>query len=469
MPQDVNNIIGNEQVARLERLFLERLRQVAGKLYRQYIEDGTVRQEEADEEMMRYYTAKKSGLQVVYSYYAEQWDYFHRMSSAEDASFSVMLQQARSVFARLYAPSELNPVYYMEQLARYATSHSRWQALRSHFMRKWEKLLAEREYAYQQKHIESLCEDYFRMVKTRADLLQNKGKRGDILSSRLAWLQLTQSPEMRNMLGKLAPVISNSPVIRELNRILGRKKADEDRLYQALSGTIPMELLRSASRSDIVGITEGNNLNALLPIEYCYLSDEQLEHVFIRRYTENKLAVFDAVSRQRLLADASSRRGKDTSPHHRKGPFVVCVDTSGSMRGEREIFAKAVVLGLALLSDRLNRLCRVILFSDQTEVIELRNLYEDLPLLEDFLCRSFYGGSDMKCAMEEAVHALMREDFRYADLLWISDFEMEPLSPVMSAYLEMLKQRNLRLYAVAMGDRYERSYLSLADRFWIHE
>ena len=72
----------------------------------------------------------------------------------------------------------------------------------------------------------------------------------------------------------------------------------------------------------------------------------------------------------------------------------------------------------------------------------------------------------MGCAMRDAVTALMREDFRYADLLWISDFEMEPLSPVWVQYVDELKQRGMRLYAVSFGRRAEQSYLDLADRVW---
>ena len=136
------------------------------------------------------------------------------------------------------------------------------------------------------------------------------------------------------------------------------------------------------------------------------------------------------------------------------------------MKGERELLSKAVVLSLALIADKLRRPCRVILFSDQTEAIELNNLYSDLALLETFLCNSFHGGSDMTCAMKESVEVLMREDFYYADLLWLSDFEMDPLTPVWVQYVEELKQRGMRLYAVSFGHRSEASYLRLADRIW---
>lgn len=96
----------------------------------------------------------------------------------------------------------------------------------------------------------------------------------------------------------------------------------------------------------------------------------------------------------------------------------------------------------------------------------MNNLYSDLALLETFLCNSFHGGSDMTCAMKESVETLIREDFRYADLLWLSDFEMDPLPPMWVQYVEELKQRGMRLYAVSFGHRSETSYLRLADRVW---
>ena len=450
----------------LSAFFLKRLHEIAERLYEPLLKEDAVRMDEVEDEIQRYYAQKKSGLQDVYSYYGEQWDYFYQMAEADDGHFLGMLQRARTVFSRFYAATELDAGYYAEQLARHARASARWQALRRHFMEKWQALLETREMDFQVKHIGRLCDDYYRMVAGKVQVLQNKGRGGNGYSPRLAWLQLTCSPELRGKIRQLARVMRKSALVRELNRALGRKEADEARLYQAMSGRMPVGLLRPATRSDIVGITEGNNLGSLLPVEYCYLSDKALEGMFYRRYVEKKLAVFDGVSRQVEHVEASSRRGNELARHAQKGPFVVCVDTSSSMRGERELLAKAIVLSLALKADSMRRRCRVVLFSDQVEVVELENLYADLPLLEAFLCNAFHGGSDMTYAMQDAVGTLMREDFRYADLLWVSDFEIPVLSPTWRQYVEELKQRDVRVYAVAFGHKAEPSYLNLADRVW---
>lgn len=466
MRQDCGRRDRDSRVERLSALFLRHLREIAEQVYADALASGAVRPEEAEAEIQRYFVRKKSGLQDVYSYYGGQWDYFYQLEMASDADFLPMLQQARSTFARLYSPSELDVAFYTERMVRYSRTDVRWQTLRQHLTGKWRRLLEEREERYQREHIARLCEDYFRMASEQSRMLQNAGKAGDGLSPRLAWLQMTVSPELRLKIRQLAQVIRKSRIIKELNNTLGRKEADGQRRYLAVRGRVPVALWRPASHSDIVGITEGDNLNALLPVEYCYLAEPALEPVFYRRYAEKKLAVFDSVSRQVERADASSRYGREMQKHRRQGPFVVCVDTSGSMAGEREVFSKAIVLALALMADRLRRPCRIVFFSDQTETVDLENLYDDLPALEDFLCRTFHGGSDMGCAMRDSVAALMREDFRYADLLWVSDFEMEPLSPVWVQYVDELRQRGMRLYAVAFGSCPERSYVELADRAW---
>ena len=450
----------------LSAFFLKRLHEIAERLYEPLLKEDAVRMDEVEDEIQRYYAQKKSGLQDVYSYYGEQWDYFYQMAEADDGHFLGMLQCARTVFSRFYAATELDAGYYAEQLARHAWASVRWQALRRHFMEKWQALLEIREMDFQVKHIGRLCDDYYRMVAGKVQVLQNKGRGGNGYSPRLAWLQLTCSPELRGKIRQLARVMRKSALVRELNRALGRKEADEARLYQAMSGRMPVELLRPATRSDIVGITEGNNLGSLLPVEYCYLSDKVLEGMFYRRYVEKKLAVFDGVSRQVEHVEASSRRGNELARHAQKGPFVVCVDTSGSMRGERELLAKAVVLSLALKADCMHRRCRVVLFSNQVEVIEVQDLYKDLSLLEAFLCNAFHGGSDMTCAMQEAVGALLGDDYLYADLLWVSDFELPPLGLAWRKRIMDLKQREVRVYAVAFGNNVESSYLDLADRVW---
>ena len=57
---------------------------------------------------------------------------------------------------------------------------------------------------------------------------------------------------------------------------------------------IPKHLLVNRStQSDIIGISQGHNLSSLLPIEYSYLSDPTMTALFMQRYIEKRLQVFE--------------------------------------------------------------------------------------------------------------------------------------------------------------------------------
>lgn len=53
------------------------------------------------------------------------------------------------------------------------------------------------------------------------------------------------------------------------------------------------------------------------------------------------------------------------------GPFIICVDTSGSMSGEREEFVKSAILAIAELTEQQDRKCYLINFSNDIACIEI--------------------------------------------------------------------------------------------------
>ena len=63
-------------------------------------------------------------------------------------------------------------------------------------------------------------------------------------------------------------VMKRNPAIRQLAHLLGRKHR-EPLKYDSLSGVDKKMLIRHSPHSDITGVTLGNDLNSLLPIEYC--------------------------------------------------------------------------------------------------------------------------------------------------------------------------------------------------------
>ena len=91
-------------------------------------------------------------------------------------------------------------------------------------------------------------------------------------------------------------------------------------------------IISHATRSDITGICEGNDQNSLLPLEYCYLAEKSLQPIFFERFIEKRLQVIDYQSQEKQPINDKKIAGNKIS-EEAKAPFIVCLDTSGSMAG----------------------------------------------------------------------------------------------------------------------------------------
>ena len=282
----------------------------------------------------------------------------------------------------------------------------------------------------------------------------------DVTGSRVRWLLLNR-PELYRRIVPYEKAMEQNRHIRELVRVLGKHSKGEKRSFDPLGGVREEQLVRHAVRSDIEGITLGNDLNHLLPVEYCYLTDEALRPVFMQKFVEKRLQVFDSRS-----AEDSSVLQKGRKPVSGQGPFVVCLDTSGSMQGKREILAKSALLAVAKLVDGTHRKCYVINFAEDIHCMLIKDLRADFPLLADFLNYRFDGGTNMVPALKEAVRLIQTNGWHRSDVVMISDFEMPPVGDELMKQIMGVKHRDTSFYALVFGSRPEMDYLSICDRTW---
>ena len=82
------------------------------------------------------------------------------------------------------------------------------------------------------------------------------------------------------------------PRSKELIKILGKQHQGIQKRFKMTAGIRREEIVTHSTRSDITDICEGNDLNSLLPIEYCYLAEKSLQPIFFERYTEKKLRIY---------------------------------------------------------------------------------------------------------------------------------------------------------------------------------
>ena len=130
------------------------------------------------------------------------------------------------------------------------------------------------------------------------------------------------------------------PEIVKVAHKMGRMADDEGReqIRVAEGSVYKME---HSSKCDILGISTGNDLNALLPIELAHSADSELEDLFVYKYLTRKLQTFRYKSE--IMQPA---RRIETKPARPKGPMIVCLDTSGSMAGKPEKIAHSLLLSL---------------------------------------------------------------------------------------------------------------------------
>ncbi|NJK87924.1 MAG: hypothetical protein HC923_00015 [Myxococcales bacterium] len=193
-------------------------------------------------------------------------------------------------------------------------------------------------------------------------------------------------------------------------------------------------------------VTSGKDLSRLLPVELLGLSPTKpaLHLEFLRRYTEAGLLQYD------LRAPAD------------RGPLVVNVDGSASMRGSKEIWAKAVALTLVELARRQRRRCLGIVFSSGPEVFEVqltkhgraRSASHRMPLDAEELVRFAEhfpaGGTSFVEPLERSLHHVTDGAYRGGDIVFITDGEANVPAELVDRVNEERRKRRFMIRSIVI-------------------
>ena len=269
------------------------------------------------------------------------------------------------------------------------------------------------------------------------------------------------------------------PEIKEIVAKMGRV-ADangKDRLTIASGVDMKME---HSSGSDIEGITVGDDLNSLLPLELAQYSDEDMEGLFIYKYRTRRLQTF------RYKSEMSKPSRKLGFTHaSRKGPMIVCLDTSASMYGMPERISSTLISLLEETAEDLERDCFLIDFSVSTRAIDLmaKRKAERLKRIGITVVDSteipdnsadlssegqahtgrgvrrqpttthlpfIGGGTSAKKMMNQMFDLLDNDGLHYvnADVLWITDFLIPNPPQQMLARFKEYKETGTRFYGI---------------------
>jgi uncharacterized protein with von Willebrand factor type A (vWA) domain len=138
------------------------------------------------------------------------------------------------------------------------------------------------------------------------------------------------------------------------------------------------------------------------------------------------------------------------------------------MVGEPEILSKAIALALLRKALKENRECFVIFFSDQIQCKELKlnETINSLIDLTNFISMGFHGGTDFDKPLEKALEILSEnKNYKYADVLVISDFVTNSIDDKIKEQIENQKEKGTKFYGLIVRrfNIYNREIIEIFD------
>lgn len=256
---------------------------------------------------------------------------------------------------------------------------------------------------------------------------------------------------------KIVRIQKEYPEIVKVANKMGRIADDEGKEHLHVSQGDVYKLEHS-SKSDILGVTMGNDLNALLPTELAHCADDDLEDLFVYKYLTHKLQTFRYKSE--IMQPA---RRLEVKPAALKGPMIVCLDTSGSMVGKPEKIAHSLLAKILEIADRQRRDCFLIAFSVSIHPIDVR---KERARLLDFFSTTSCGDTDATRMLQATFRLLQsKKEYMNADVLWISDFKI-PLSAMeLTDKIQEYQKANTHFYGLQLGIA-ENEWAPLFDRIY---
>ncbi|MCT4714017.1 ATPase RavA stimulator ViaA [Enterobacteriaceae bacterium H18W14] len=262
--------------------------------------------------------------------------------------------------------------------------------------------------------------------------------------------------------------LASQPELMKLAEQLGRSK--EAKAVPRKDS--PMETWRMMVREpatvpeQVDGLQRSDDILRLLPPELATLGITELEFEFYRRLVEKQLLTYRLHGdswREKVVERPVVHQDFDEQP---RGPFIVCVDTSGSMGGFNEQCAKAFCLALMRIALADNRRCFIMLFS--SEVVRYEVCGQDgIEQAIRFLSQRFRGGTDLASCFRAIVEKMQGSEWFDADAVVISDFIAQRLpDEVVNKVKGLQLAHQHRFHAVAMSGHGKPGIMRIFDHIW---
>ena len=221
--------------------------------------------------------------------------------------------------------------------------------------------------------------------------------------------------------------IRRSPQLDKLTALIGRFKesAITEQKKKAKDGAV-----------EIKSVTSGDKIQDTLPSERMNLVMNATKADFYRRMTEHQLMVYS----------------KEAHKQKNKGPIIVCVDTSGSMRGDEETWSKALTVGVLEIAQMQKRDFACILYSDHADKPIIIRKDEVAPNKIIDCAEKFHGGgTNFESALNEAIKLIEDSRFKNADILFITDGDCGVSDKFLKGYRKIKEEKDFKTLGVLVN------------------
>ena len=253
-----------------------------------------------------------------------------------------------------------------------------------------------------------------------SDMISNWGLEGDH--------SFMRKPYQEKM--KVLKKLKESSKLRHIAKLAGK--------FRAIAAKKEREKVKRGF-NEIYDITRGNDMTRVLPSEALKLKNPSTRRQFMKDFADQSLLQYQI-------------EGKESKG---KGAIVCCIDSSGSMHGPPEVWAKAVALALldvALLQKR-NFFCIHFDHTDDPKHLHTNCFLKTQPhSIEEVIDMAEYfvgGGTLFEPALELARTQIDQEDaFRKADIVFITDGQSAITQEFCDDFNAWRKKRNVKVYSI---------------------
>lgn len=382
-----------------------------------------------------------------------------------------------------YSKNELDISFYDKEFKRSLDKQDKndkdkpsFESVKEHFNEKWNELLFKKQTKWEldliEEHRKKFTEELYKQIEELKKLQEalepftnELGRLWDM--SKGNWQRVNF-----DVLKRYAELLQRDKTLKELAEMLGKMQQAEKEFEEEIFANIQLKpewKVEHASKADLIGIHESDDLISLLPSETAFLADPTLQTVFFKKFAEKKLQTFEYQAKMLSYNEEEFQDKRKKEKKNKKGPFIICVDTSGSMHGTPETVAKILCFAILKIAIRDNRKCYLISFSSGIETLNLTDLKNSLDKIISFLSMSFNGGTDATPAMREALKMLTTQEYKKADVIMVSDFVMSAFDEKTQQQIQATKDNKTKFHSLVIGNSQNPATIKDFDNNWFYD